>query len=102
MTIPANLPPQGEPERVDNSNALYRALVEHLIAETGADVAPVVESMVADGRLTAESATTMIGKGWISRKRVDDAVKAIQTAREAANVLIRDAEQAARDNADNL
>ena len=75
MTIPTDLPP-GEPEKVDNTNALYRALVEQLITETGADVAPVVEAMIADGRLTAETVDAAVEKGWISQHRADDAVKA--------------------------
>ena len=75
MTIPTDLPP-GEPEKVDNTNALHRALVEQLITETGADVAPVVEAMIADGRLTAETVDASVKKGWISQNRADDAVLA--------------------------
>lgn len=75
MTIPTDLPP-GEPEKVDNTNALHRALVEQLITETGADVAPVVEAMIADGRLPAETVDAAVEKGWISQNRADDAVKA--------------------------
>lgn len=75
MTIPTDLPP-GEPEKVDNTNALHRALVERLISETGTDVSTVVEQMAADGRLSAETVDAAVEKGWISQHRADDAVKA--------------------------
>lgn len=70
MTIPANLPPQGEPERVDNSNALHRALVERLVAESGIDVSAVVESLAADGRICDADVDAAAAKGWVDAKQV--------------------------------
>ena len=83
-TIPD--PSEATPERVDNTNALHRALVEHLIAETGVDVAPVVEAFIADGGLTADATDAAVAKGWIGRKAADDALRAAPVPVEEAVV----------------
>ena len=82
----------GTPERVDNTNAINRALLAALIAASGVDAATVVEAMAADGKLSAMDMDAAVEKGWIARERID----------EAANTAIRDAQTAAQTHPDNL
>lgn len=85
MTIPTDLPP-GEPEKVDNTNALHRALVERLISVTGTDVSTVVEQMAADGRLSADEVTAAATRGWIAEQAADAAIVAIEARRDDRDV----------------
>lgn len=91
----------GTPEKVDNSNVIARALVEQIAADAGTDTAVVVEALAADGRIAETDVDAAADKGWIDVKDVE-AVKGRIVEAKAANTLIRDAEAAARDNADNL
>ena len=89
------------PEKVDNSNVIARTLVEQIAADAGTDTAVVVEALAADGRIAETDVDAAADKGWIDVKDVE-AVKGRIVEAKAANTLIRDAEAAARDNADNL
>ena len=76
MTVPPFDPDTpGVPENVDNTNALTRRLVAELVAVSDVDVAAVLESMAAEGRLSPLDVTAVVDKGWITAKRIDDAVK---------------------------
>ena len=85
MTEP-NIEQTGEPEKVDNTNALHRALVERLISETGTDVSTVVEQMAADGRLAADEVTAAAAKGWIAEQAADAVIVAIEARRDDRDV----------------
>lgn len=71
--VPQFDPGDTTPERVDNTNAINRALLAELVAATDVDVAAVVEQMAADGKLSTIDVDAVAEKGWIARKRIDDA-----------------------------
>ncbi len=79
MSLPDDLPP-GEPEKVDNTNAIHRRFVAELMAVSTVDAAATVEAMIGEGALSATDVETVVEKGWISRKRADDAVEAFDDA----------------------
>ena len=105
------------PDKVDNTNVMSRALAFSLLDDPQRDPVAVLDALVADGRIGASDVDVVASKGWIDgkasaalKKRVAAPVTGLayverddlRDAREAANAALREAEQAALDNADNL
>jgi hypothetical protein len=78
-TMPAHYesPPEPTPEKVDNTNAILRAVIEQMAADAGTDVAAVVEQMAAAGKLSAADVDTAAKKGWVTGKRADDLAETV-------------------------
>lgn len=95
--------PETVVEKVDNTNVIHRALVAKLAADGSANIPTVMESLAAAGRICEADVDAAAAKGWVDTKQVDGIKSSlVKPARKAANAAIREAEAAARDNADNV
>lgn len=97
MGLPYDLTP-GEPEKVDNTNAIIREVLGDIARAQGVDVAAVIGRMAAAGKLNADDVDAAERRGWIEDGT--DAKRSIREAREDANATLREAIAAIEDDDD--
>lgn len=89
-------PTSGEPEKVDNTNAIVREVLADIARAHGVDVSAVVVRMAADGKIAESDVDTAASRGWITAQDAAAAKVAMPEgiAREDANAALRDAIEA--------